>query len=291
MERLRTKPTIVPRSHLYVPADRPDHLAKVLGRGADGIIIDFEDAVTRDRKPLARQVAAEWLAENPAAPVTVWVRLTVEEPQLDLEAVVAPVEAVMVPKAEVESVTAVGELLGARETALGLAAGSFAIVPLIETARGLLAAPELAALPRVSRLAIGRADLAGELGLSVDPDGPEFRSLMLGLVVASSAARIAAPLAPTSTDFRDLEALRTSTEQLLRLGFRGRTAVHPAQLAIINEVFTPSDDAVARATELVDAFERAERDGSGVFADDEGRMIDAAVVKSARDILSRARRS
>jgi citrate lyase subunit beta/citryl-CoA lyase len=223
--------------------------------------------------------------------VTVWVRLTVEEPQFDLEAVVAPVEAVMVPKAEVESVTAVGELLGARESALGLAAGSFAIVPLIETARGLLAAPELAALPRVSRLAIGRADLAGELGLAVDPEGPEFRSLMLGLVVASSAARIAAPLAPTSTDFRDLEALRSSTEQLLRLGFRGRTAVHPAQLAIINEVFTPSEDAVAKATKLVDAFERAERDGSGVFADDEGRMIDAAVVKSARDILARSRRS
>lgn len=281
----------VPRSHLYVPADRPDRLAKVLERGADGIILDLEDAVTLDRKQLARETAARWLGENPSAPLTVWLRLTVEEPQLDIEAVVAPATAVMVPKAEAESVTAVASLLDARETVLGLPRGTIAIVPLIETARGLLSAHELSTLPRVSRLAIGRADLAGELGLSVDPEGPEFHTLMLGLVVASSAAGIAAPVAPTSTDFRDLGALRASTEQLLRLGFRGRTAVHPAQVPVINEVFTPSDDEVTRAAELVDAFERAQQDGSGVFADDEGRMIDAAVVKSARDVLARARRS
>lgn len=290
MQRPETVTAIVPRSHLYVPADRPDHLAKVLGRGADGIILDLEDAVTLDRKPLARETATRWLTENPEAPLTVWVRLTVEEPQFDIKAIVAPVSAVMVPKAEVDSVAAVAELLDAREAELGLPRGTITIVPLIETARGLLSALELAEFPRVSRLAIGRADLAGELGLSVDPEGMEFRGLMLGLVVASSAAGVEAPVAPTSTDFRDLDALRASTEQLLRLGFRGRTAVHPAQLAIINEVFTPSDDEVAKASELVEAFERVQRDGSGVFADDQGRMIDAAVVKSARDVLARARR-
>lgn len=255
MGRREVTRTPTPRSLLYVPADRADHLAKVHGRGADGIILDLEDAVTLDHKPLARQTAAAWLAENPETNLTVWVRVTVEEPQADVEAIAAPVTAVMVPKAEVDSIRAVEALLDAREKELGVAPGSFAIVPLIETARGLLDAQQLAALQRVSRLAIGRADLAGELGLSVDPEGPEFRSLMLGLVVASSAAGIAAPIAPTSTDFRDLEALRISTEQLLRLGFRGRTAVHPAQLATINDVFTPSEDEVVEATALVEAFE------------------------------------
>lgn len=282
---------MVPRSHLYVPADRPDHLAKVLGRGADGIILDLEDAVTHDRKHLARETATAWLTKHPDAPVTVWVRLTVEEPELDIAAIVAPVVAVMIPKAEVEAVKNVGALLDAREAELGLPSGSIGIVPLIETARGLLSAVELAALPRVARLAIGRADLAGELGLGVDPEGPEFHSLMLGLVVASAAAEITAPVAPTSTNFRELEALRISTEQLLKLGFRGRTAVHPAQLPIINEVFTPSDEEVAQAAALVDAFERSRLSGAGAFADDEGRMIDAAVVKSARDVLARSGRA
>jgi citrate lyase subunit beta/citryl-CoA lyase len=143
-------------------------------------------------------------------------------------------------------------------------------------------------MPRVLRLAIGRADLAGELGLGVDPEGDEFRPLLLQLVVASAAAGIAPPVAPTSTDFRDLGALRDSTERLLSLGFRGRSAIHPAQLETINAVFTPSAAAVARAERLVATFEAAERAGLGVITDEDGRMVDVAVVRSARELLSRA---
>lgn len=280
---------VVPRSHLYVPGDQPERLAKVLTRGADGIILDLEDAVTADRKDLARQTVTDWLHSNAETTAAVWLRVNAEEPHRDVAALAAPVSAVMVPKAEPESVAEVAALLAEREAQLGLAEGTFAIVPLIESARGLLAAPQLAEAPRVSRLAIGRADLAGELGLGVDPEGPEFYGLMLGLVVASAAAGIAAPVAPTSTDFRDLDALRDSTERLLRLGYRGRTAVHPAQVAVINEVFTPSEDEVAEARRLVEAFERSVASGSGAFADEGGRMVDAAVVRSARDVLSRAR--
>ena len=172
---------------------------------------------------------------------------------------------------------------------MGLPVGGIRTIPLIESARGLLSAVELAGAPRTLRLAIGRADLAGELALSVDPEGPEFRSILLQLVIASSAAGIAAPVAPTSTDFRDLDALRASTEQLMRLGFRGRTAVHPAQLAVINEVFTPSPGDVLRAQQLVTAFEEAERSGSGVIVGEDGSMVDVAVVRSARDVLARAK--
>ena len=154
----------------------------------------------------------------------------------------------------------------------------------------LLSAVELASARRTARLAIGRVDLAGELGLGVDPEGAEFGSIMLQLVIASAAVGIAAPIAPTSTDFRDLDALRASTEHLLRLGFRGRTAVHPAQLPVINQVFTPSPDEVARAQELVAAFEEASRQGSGVTTDADGRMVDAAVVRTAREVLQRADR-
>jgi len=115
--------------------------------------------------------------------------------------------------------------------------------------------------------------------------------LRLQLVVASAAAGIAAPVGPTSTDFRDLDALRASTRALLRLGFRGRTAIHPAQVPVINEVFSPSPEEIEAARRLVTAYEDAERQGRGVLTDDHGRMVDVAVVRSARDVLARAERS
>lgn len=272
------------RSLLYVPGDRADRLAKAWGRGADALIVDLEDAVAPDRKPLARRVVRDWLgAQPPELAARVLVRVTADEPADDLAAIPVPVGAVMVAKAEIPLVARVAELLGAQESSLGWAPGTTAIVPLIETARGLLQAVDLATAPRVRTLAIGRADLAGELGLRVDPDGPEFRSLMLGLVVACAASGIAPPIAPTATDFRRLDALRESTSRLLELGFRGRTAVHPDQLAVINEVFTPTAQELAEARAAVEGFQRA---GGGAHAEG-GRMIDAAVVRSMREVLSR----
>ncbi|GAA3738933.1 CoA ester lyase [Leifsonia bigeumensis] len=278
-----------PRSYLYVPGDQAERLEKAPGRGADALILDLEDAVAPQNKAAARELVGGWIQGHPEFAASVWVRITAEDPAADLEAITAPIAGVMVPRAETALLAEVDELLAARESRLGIPAASIAVIPLIETARGLLDAVQLASAPRTVRLAIGRADLAGELGLGIDPEGPEFRSILLQLVIASSAAGISAPVAPTSTDFRDLDGLRASTEQLLRLGYRGRTAVHPAQLSVINEAFTPAADEVQRAERLVAAFEEAERSGSGVTTDENGRMVDAAVVRSARDVLARAR--
>lgn len=285
-----TRARTSPRSYLYVPGDQPERLAKALDRGADALLLDLEDAVAPQNKALAREHVGEWIAAHPDAASATWVRITAEEPAADLQAISGPVAGIMLPRDEPELHAEVVRLLAQREHELGLPEGGIGILPLIETARGLLAAPQLAAAERTVRLAIGRADLAGELGLGIDHEGPEFRALLLPLVVASAAARIAAPVAPTSTDFRDLDALRESTRQLLLLGFRGRTAVHPAQLAVINEVFSPSAEEVERAERLVTAFRAAERVGSGVTTDDHGRMVDAAVVRAAIDTLQRAGR-
>lgn len=274
------------RSYLYVPGDQKDRLDGASARGADALILDLEDSVSEAHKGMARSLVAGWLADNAASGGRVWVRIA--SPAEDVVVLTGRVAGVMVPKAEPELLAAVDELLAAREQELQLAPGTFAIIALIETARGLLAAAELAAMPRVARLAIGRADLAAELGLRLEPEDAAFDSLLLQLVVAAAAAGIASPMAPTSTDFRDLEALRQSTERFLRLGFRGRSAIHPAQLAVINEVFTPGDVEVERAERLVAAFEESERSGSGVTVDDQGRMVDVAVVRSAREVLSRA---
>jgi citrate lyase subunit beta/citryl-CoA lyase len=276
------------RSYLYVPGDRRDRLDGASARGADALILDLEDSVSVQNKGMARELVAGWLADNAGTTGQVWVRITSTSPAEDIAALTERVTGVMVPKAEPELLRTVGELLTAREQELRMAQGRTAIIALIETARGLLSAAELAAMPRVARLAIGRADLAAELGLRLESEDAGFASLPLQLVVASSAAGIASPMAPTSTDFRDLGALRESTERLLRLGFRGRSAIHPAQLATINEVFTPSDAEVQQASRLVAAFEESERGGAGVTTDDDGRMVDVAVVRSAREVLARA---
>lgn len=277
-----------PRSYLYVPGDQAERLEKSPGRGADALILDLEDAVAPGGKTAARELVGGWIRRHPEFGDSVWVRITADDPTADLEAITGPVAGIMVPRAETALLAEVDGLLTAQESRLGVGARTFAVIPLIETARGLLDAVELASTPRTVRLAIGRADLAGELGLGIDPEGPEFRTILLQLVIASSAAGISPPVAPTSTDFRDLDALRVSTEQLLRLGFRGRTAVHPAQLAVINDVFTPAPEEVERARRLVAAFDEAERSGSGVTVDENGRMVDVAVVRAARDVLQRA---
>jgi citrate lyase subunit beta/citryl-CoA lyase len=109
------------------------------------------------------------------------------------------------------------------------------------------------------------------------------------VVVASAAAGVESPTGPASTDFRDLERLRTDTEGLLRMGFGARSAIHPAQVPVINEVFTPGEEEVARATRLVELHDEHRASGTGTFVDDEGRMVDEAVVRAARRTLSRRR--
>jgi len=279
-----------PRSYLYVPGDQDRLLAKALDRGANALVVDLEDAVHPARKVEARDCVAGWLATRPEGPVPLWVRLNAGSVDADLLALSAPVTGVMLPAAELSALEGLTRSLEHTEARLGLPAGTLGVIARIETAQGRREAAELAAHPRVRHLAIGRADLAGDLGIAVDPDGPEFRALMLPLVVASAAAGIAAPIAPTSTDFRDLAKLRETTAALAALGFRARTAIHPAQVAVINEVFTPGAREVERAERTLAVFQAALDQGSGVAVDDDGTMIDAAVVRRARAVLAQAGR-
>jgi citrate lyase subunit beta/citryl-CoA lyase len=276
------------RSYLYVPGDQPGRLAKATDRGADALIVDLEDSVAVASKAAARAITAQWLSGQIDRECQVWVRVNVGSLADDLGAVVGPqVEGIVVPKAEPELLRDADRLLGELERERDITS-TVAVIGLVETGRGLLRAGELAAAPRVLRLGIGEADLLAELRISPSESRQELTSLRLQVVVASAAAGIAAPVAPTSTDFRDLDALRETTRQLMGLGFRARTAVHPAQVPTINDVFTPDPDEVARARRIVATYEAAAHGGSGTYVDDEGRMVDAAVIRSAREVLDLA---
>lgn len=272
------------RSALYVPGDASDKLAKALDRGADEIIVDLEDAVAPAGKDAARDLVRVWLHDLPIlANVGVWVRLnTGDLRETDVRAIAdAPaLTGVMVAKTETaEELVELDRLL----TSLGSTA---AVVPLLESASAVLNAVAIAKAPRVQRLQIGEADLRADIGVTPGEDERELLHVRSHVVLASTAAGIAPPIAPVSTNFRDLDAFRASTEALARLGFVGRACIHPAQVAVANEVFTPSEEQVTRARALV---EKWERDGAGVAVDDRGQFVDEAVIRQARLVLARAR--
>jgi citrate lyase subunit beta / citryl-CoA lyase len=234
--------------------------------------------------PLSGGGAVGTAADGPA----VWARISPDSLTEDLDAVVRPaLDGIVVAKVDDAALLErLDILLAALERDRGLPVGRIAVSPRIESARGLRRIDAIAAAPRVLLLGLGEADLVADLGLQPGPDGLELLPARFEAVTASAAAGLAAPVGPASVDYRDLERLRTGTTALRRLGFAGRTAVHPAQVKVINEVFTPDADEVAAAERVVAAF-TAGGGGASVAAD--GTMVDEAVVRSARAVLARAR--
>jgi citrate lyase subunit beta/citryl-CoA lyase len=286
------------RSHLYVPGDAPAKLARARTRGADSLIVDLEDAVAPAAKADARRAVADWLAGQPGAGsggTEVWVRVNPSRPDgtppvEDLAVAAHPgVTGVVAAKCEsVEGLAHLDRALSAAEERAGLAVGSLVVSALVETAAGILALPALAAAPRVVRLQIGEADLVASLGMTPGPDDAELLPLRLALVVASAAAGLEPPVGPVHTRLGDLDELRRSTEALRRLGFAGRAAFHPAQVAVINEVFTPTAGQEAAARDLIDRLDRAVGEGRGVATAADGSLIDEAVVRPARAVVAQA---
>ena len=256
------------RSYLFVPGDRADMLARVATRGADAVIADLEDALAPLRKSEGRDTVGAWLAGLDDPGFDVWVRInpSSELLELDLAVVTAgPRLGLMIPKVRgAEELRDLSTRLDRIESDAGMPPGAVRLLPIIETAHAMLAVVAVAAAPRVQQLMIGELDLGAELG--VDPDNTEaFVSLRMQVVVASAAAGIDPPLGPVSPDYRDLAALAVDTRRLAAQGFGGRPAIHPAQIPVINEAFTPTPDAVTKAQRLVERYESALAEGKGVI--------------------------
>jgi citrate lyase subunit beta / citryl-CoA lyase len=273
------------RSYLYVPGCDPRRIEKALGSEADAVVLDLEDAVAPSRKEQARETVAEFLRSKHEKPV--FVRINAPGSKLadeDVEAVAGPhLAGLRLPKSEsAETVCRVA----ARLETLDCKAR---IQCLIESALGLELAFEIGrAHERVAGLSLGEADLAADLSVHDEAGLLYARSRV---VVASRAAGLPGPVQSVYTNIRDPEGLRRSTEEGKNMGFVGRSAIHPAQLSAINEVFTPTDEEVAEAEDLLERLETSAGAGTGAFALEDGRFVDEAVVESARSVLALARRS
>jgi len=265
------------RSYLYVPGTRPDRIDKAVASGADIVILDLEDAVAFGEKESARDNVARWVRTHGSDGICVRINGG-ELLEADARAVIdAGARLLSLPKATVDE-------LARLDAVVGTSAAD--VIALIETSTGVFDAREIALHPRVVRLAIGEADLSAELAIEISGDGREMMPMRAHVVLASAAAGIEQPVGPVSTDFADLDAYRDSARALKRMGFGARAAIHPAQVAIINETFSPSAEEIARARALIAKLDAA---GGNVTLDDEGRMLDEAFVRAARRILARAK--
>jgi citrate lyase subunit beta/citryl-CoA lyase len=276
------------RSFLFATASNPRHVAKAIDGPSDALIIDLEDAVAIEEKPAARSAIAGLVAGGRTKPLYVRVNgLATPFGFDDLQAVgVAGPDGIILPKVEAPSdLITVDWMLGALEVRNGRPRGSIDVIPIIETARGLAAVHSIAgAVPRVRRLAFGAVDLALDMDLDLSDEVGAMNHPRFALALASRAKGLDGPLDTAFIAIQDLDGLRVSTLNAKKMGYGGKCCIHPSQVEIVNELFTPSSAEIERARRLVAAFAEAERAGSAAFKFD-GVMIDYPVVDKARRLL------
>ena len=282
------------RSKLFVPASRPELFAKALAGDADALSFDLEDAVQESRKADARRTLEEFLrqvSEQPPGKILI-VRvngLTTPHFEADLRAVAWPgVDMINLPKPQsAEDVRAAAAAL-ARVEAERRIGRPIGILANIESPRGLRLALEIAtAHPRVVGLQLGLGDLFEPYGID-RADARAVHATQLTVRVAAAEAGIWACDTVYGT-VTDPEGFTREAEAARRLGFIGKSCIHPTQVPLANAVFRPSNAEIAAALRVVEAARGAERSGVGAYLVD-GRMIDIPFVKRAEEILAAARR-
>ena len=280
------------RSLIFVPGNRANMLERARSFNVDIVMVDLEDSVPPDEKTNARGLAAEWVPTLRGEGQRVMVRVNSLDTGLvgdDLRAVVAT-GLYGVSLGKVESawhVQDLAQLLGALESAAGIEFGSLKIIPWIESAQAVWGAKEIAtASQRVVAIAFGAEDYTNDMGIERTDSGDEVYVARAMVPIAARAAGVASLDSPF-VGFQDPDALRADAGRGRQMGYTGKFAIHPAQLGIINEVFSPAAEEIAYARRVMEAWEQATSAGRGSLALD-GRMVDVPVVKRAQNLLALA---
>lgn len=279
------------RSWMFVPTSPAKFLDKVATRPVDAIIPDLEDGVVPAERPAGREHLRRWLAQRTATFPAPYVRInavTTPDWQLDVAAAMGA-EGIVLPKAErAADVVAADQALAAAEEAAGRPVGTTVVIAAIESAAGLLSAPEIAAHPRVRGLLFGAEDYALDLGLALSRSGAgqDLIAARSAIVVAARSAG-AAPIDGVHTKLDDDAELVHQSRLARELGFSGKSLFHPAQIDLINAAFTPSAAECEFARAVVDGFDEAQQDGSGAVAV-AGHLVDLPIAERARQLLHAA---
>lgn len=288
-----TKPSMKMRSWLFAPGDSEKKMTKAFEGEADIVIFDLEDAVTEANKPSARKTVAGFLhGRTDEERARLWVRVNPLDGNWTATDLAATMPGqpggIMLPKSRGRhDVEKLDRLLTECESANGIPQGSTPVIALVtETAAAMFTTGDYAGAPRLVAMTWGAEDLADSIGAQSnrDVDG-EFAftyKLARSLTLLGSASAQVLPVETISTDFRDLEKLSERAEQCRREGFRGMLAIHPAQVPVINTAFSPSDEEISEAREIVALFEANPDAGTIGW---KGGMLDRPHLSRARQLL------
>jgi citrate lyase subunit beta/citryl-CoA lyase len=264
---------------LFVPGTRPDRFIKALDSGADGIVIDLEDAVAQEDKQKARDaIRAAWPTFSAEQKKRLIIRSNSPGSQFYSADLILVQElnaaCLLIPKSE-----SLDQMNGAAQIL-----PNTAIIPMIETAIGLEHLNEIANSEQVLRLALGNIDLQADLGMVCDPQETELQTARFQIVLASRLAQIAPPVDGVTPSTDDVERITGDAERAKRMGFGGKLCIHPKQVAIVKDAFMPSSEEISWAQRVIEADKASK--GAAVKLD--GRMIDRPVVLLAQRTVARA---
>ncbi len=281
------------RSLLFAPGNHPRKVEKVFQVGADVVILDLEDAVAITEKPATRATIVDALKKQRRGLGYVRVNsLDTEFAWGDFAGVVgAWVDGIVLPKVETaDQLQTADWLLAQLERENGMEIGSIDLLPIIETGLGLYNIEAITmAGTRVKRVSFGAGDFTRDMNLVWTGPEQELAYARSRIVLASRAAGIEPPIDSVFIDLKDREHLKLSTQKALEFGFQGKLCIHPDQVNLVNDVFTPDVSEVTRAKRIIAAFEEAEATGSASIQVD-GYFVDYPIVEKARRVLEISKR-
>ncbi len=278
------------RSLLFVPGNRPTMLEKALGFAPDAFVPDMEDSIPEGEKENARETVKAHLAQLAKTGIPVIPRVNALETGLaeaDLTAVVGPhIAGISIGKIYTPAdIDQLDEIISVLEERSGIPLGSIKLIPWIETAKSIVHCYDIcAASPRIVAVAFGAEDFTHDMGIERTQDQRNVEFARNQMVVAARAAGVLALDVPFFS-FKDQFALGQDAQAAKQLGFKGKFAIHPAQIDTITETFMPSEREIEHAQRIVVAYEDAERQGRGSTSLD-GEVVDVPVVKRAYALLA-----
>lgn len=280
------------RSSLYIPGNKPEMIKKSKKFNPDGVILDLEDAVPPEEKDQARDIVRETLLSMDFGQIERTVRINpmgTPEGEKDLEAIL-PVkpDCIRIPKIETaQDIITLDRRMNEIEEISGLPKCSISIIPILETAMGVWNGYEiLSSCSRIIGVTFGAEDFTRDMGMS--PQGRMNLSWVKIFVKLQAAAAKVAAFDGSYSNFNDLEGLRAEAIIARSWGYEGKSVIHPKQIPIVNEVFSPTREEIEYAIKISDAFTHVMQAGGGV-ANLDGKMIDKPIYERAQRILEKAR--
>lgn len=281
------------RALLYMPGDNWKMITKSITLGVDSICMDMEDGTAVNKKAEARATIAKALQELDFGESEKLARINSVGSgweKDDIEAVLPfHPDGIVIPKVEsFEHVEWASQIIEDAESKNGWQVNSIRILIGVETAKGILNLNEIAAHPRLDAVIFGGEDFAASIGAIRTKDAIELLYARQAVIVACAANDLQA-IDIVTIDYKDLDTLKAEAEFGARLGFSGKQVIHPNQIPVVQEAFTPSAEAIAYARRIVETFEASQKEGKGAYSLD-GKMIDMPLLKNAQKVLARAKR-